>query len=388
MIALLLIILLVGFYFYLKQMSYGLGLTGMSRDVSWGLYICNMTFLVGVAASAVMVVLPFYLHNYKAFRQITILGEFLAVSAVLIAILFVLVDLGRPDRMFNLVLHPTPHSILFWDFIFLGVYLLLNIVTGWTMLDAHRKDEPPPRWAKPLILLSIPWAVGIHTVTAFIYAGLASRPFWETALMAPRFLAGAFASGPALLLILIFVLKKYARFDPGREAVQMLTKIITYSLIIVVFFWGVELFTVFYSQVPGDMQHYQYLLFGLDGGTKLVPWTWSMYGLALLALVLMINPATRKQEKYLLIACPAIFISIWIDKGLGLVIPGFIPSPFGSIFQYWPTVPETLISLGVWALGGLILTFLYKIAISTEQEIETETEIEPEKEAGDIEVAS
>lgn len=369
-ITVLLAVIVVGVIFYLQQLGYGLGITGMSRDVSWGLYICNMTFLVGIAASAVMVVLPFYLHNYKAFEQITVLGEFLAVSAVTIAILFVLVDLGRPDRMLNVVLHPTPHSVLFWDFVVLFGYLVLNIVTGWAMLDAHHKHEPPARWVMPLIILAIPWAVGIHTVTAFIYAGLASRPFWMTALMAPRFLAGAFASGPALLLILIFILKKYTRFDPGRQAIQMLVRIITYSLIVVVFFWGVELFTVYYSQVPAEMQTYQYLLFGLNGQANFVPLTWTMYGLALLALGLLLNRSTRNQERFLIVAGIAIFASIWIDKGLGLVTAGFIPSSVGVVFPYWPTVRETLITLGVWAFGFLILAVLYKVAVSTTLEIE------------------
>ncbi len=366
-LTLLALILVIGFVCYLQQLGYGLGITGMSRDVSWGLYIANMTFFVGVAASAVMVVLPYYLHNYKAFGRITALGEFLAVSAVLVAMLFVFVDLGRPDRAFNLVLHPSPNSVLFWDLIVLSGYLLLNIIIGWTMLDAHHKEELPPRWVKPLILLSIPWAVGIHTVTAFIYSGLAARPFWMTALMAPRFLASAFASGPALLIILVFVLKKFTRFDPGREAVQMLSKIITYALILVVFFWIVEFFTVFYSQVPEEIQHFQYLLFGLDGKGVLVPWMWTSIILALLALVLLVNPATRKQEKYLAIAAPAIFISMWIDKGLGLIVPGFIPSQLGSVFQYWPTLPEALIMFGVWALGLLVLSILYKITISSEK---------------------
>lgn len=370
LLTVLLAVIVVGVIFYLQQLGYGLGITGMSRDVSWGLYICNMTFLVGIAASAVMVVLPFYLHNYKAFEQVTVLGEFLAVSAVTIAILFVLVDLGRPDRMFNVVLHPTPHSVLFWDFVVLFGYLVLNIVTGWVMLDSHHKHEPPPRWVMPLIILAIPWAVGIHTVTAFIYAGLASRPFWMTALMAPRFLAGAFASGPALLLILIFILKRHTRFDPGRQAIQMLVKIITYALIIVIFFWGAELFTVYYSQVPAGMQTYQYLLFGLNGQAQFVPLTWTMYGLALFALGLLLNRSTRNQEKYLIVASVAIFASIWIDKGLGLVTAGFIPSSIGVVFPYWPTVREALITLGVWAFGFFILAVLYKIAVSTTLEIE------------------
>jgi len=361
----------VGFAFYLQQLSYGLGITGMSRNVSWGLYIANFTFFVGVAASAVMVVLPYYLHNYKQFGRITALGEFLAVAAVVMCGLFIFIDLGQPARVLNIILHPSPNSLLFWDMIALSVYLLLNVVIAWSTLDAARKSEPPPAWGKPLILLSIPWAISIHTVTAFIYSGLGARPFWLTALLAPRFLASAFASGPALLIILCLIIKRFTKFDPGREALQKIAQIVTYAMIITVFFLLVELFTVFYSKIPEHMIHFQYLLFGLDGKATLVPWMWTSLILAGVALVLLINPSTRRRENILAIACVAVFTSVWIDKGLGLIVPGFIPSPTGEIFEYWPTVPEALITLGVWALGFLILTILYKIAISVSEETST-----------------
>ncbi|MEK7237990.1 MAG: sulfate reduction electron transfer complex DsrMKJOP subunit DsrP, partial [Nitrospirota bacterium] len=236
-----------GFIFYLRQFDYGLGITGMSRDVSWGFYISQFTFLVGVAASAVMLIIPYYLHDYKTFGKIVILGEFLAVSAVTMCVLFIFVDLGQPMRILNVMLHPTPNSILFWDMIVLNGYLFLNIVIGWVTLTADRKGVPPPAWVKPLIYLSIPWAISIHTVTAFLYAGLPGRHFWLTAIMAARFLASAFASGPALLVILCLIVRKVSKFDPGKEAVQALGKIVTYAMFANVFFLGLEFFTAFYS---------------------------------------------------------------------------------------------------------------------------------------------
>jgi len=368
--AFLVILLGVGFSFYLRQLDYGLGITGMSRNVTWALYIAQLTFLVGVAASAVMVVLPYYLHNYKGFGRITILGEFLAVSAVLMCLIFIIVDLGQPARAFNVLLYPTPSSILFWDMIVLNGYLLLNILIGWTVLSSERKSVPPPVWVKPLIYISIPWAISIHTVTAFIYAGLPGRSFWLTALMAPRFLASAFASGPALLILLCFILRKFTRFDAGRESVQMLAKIVTYALVISIFFVLMEIFTVFYSQIPEHMQPFKYLFVGLEGHYALVPWMWSAMVLAGLGLILLINPRTRQNETLLGIACAAVFVSLWIEKGLGLVVTGFIPSPLEKITDYSPTGPEILITLGVWAMGSFILTILYKVAVSIKEELE------------------
>ncbi|MFA4915335.1 MAG: NrfD/PsrC family molybdoenzyme membrane anchor subunit [Syntrophales bacterium] len=369
LVILLLIVIGGGFYFYLRQLSLGLGITGMSRDVSWGLYITQFTFLVGVAASAVMVVLPYYLHNYKAFGKITILGEFLAVACVAMCLTFIIADLGQPGRAFNVLLYPSPSSILFWDMIVLNGYLVLNIVIGWTVLSSERKSVPPPAWVKPLIYLSIPWAVSIHTVTAFIYAGLPGRGFWLTAIMAPRFLASAFATGPALLIMLCFIIRRFTKFDPGKEAIQNLAKVIAYAMAVSVFFVLLEIFTVFYSGLPEHMHHFKYLFVGLEGHGKLVPWMWTSVILAFLSLILLINPHTRKREGILAVACVAVFVSLWIEKGLGLVITGFIPSPLGRVFEYTPTGPEVMITLGIWAMGFLILTVLYKIAVAIKEEI-------------------
>ena len=364
-------IILVGVYFYARQFDYGLGVTGLSRDVTWGFYIAQLTFLVGVAASGVMVVLPYYLHDYKAFGKLTILGEFLAIASIVMCILFVAVDVGQPLRMINLILYPSPSSILFWDTVVLSGYLLLNVIISHTVLEAERKSVAPPRWIKPIIILSIPWAISIHTVTAFLYSGLAARPFWMTAVLAPRFLASAFSSGPALLLIMVFVIKKITKFDPGKEAVRKLGLIITYAMCANVFFILMEFFTAFYSSIPEHIHHFQYLYFGLDGHNTLVPWMWSSAILAIVSLVFLLIPKYRENEKVLAWICPAIFISIWIDKGLGMVVTGFIPTPLGKVVDYSPTVPELLISLAIWAIGFFLITVFYKIALSLRRELVT-----------------
>ncbi|MDD5207537.1 MAG: polysulfide reductase NrfD, partial [Desulfobacterales bacterium] len=263
-----------GFVTYLYQFSEGLRITGMSRDVSWGFYIGQLTYFVGVAASGVMVVLPYYLHDFKAFGRITILGEFLAVASIVMCGLFVMVDLGNIPRMLNIVLYPNPTSILFWDMIVLNMYLLLNIVIGWNVLSAERKGMHYPKWVKTLIYISIPWAFSIHTVTAFLYAGLPGRHYWLTAIMAARFLSSAFASGPAILILICMIVRKVSKFDPGEVQIRTLGGIVTYAMILNVFFFLLEIFTAFYSQIPGHMHPIVYLFAGLDGYDKLVPWMW------------------------------------------------------------------------------------------------------------------
>ena len=365
----LMVIVGIGFLLYLRQLDFGLGITGLSRDVSWGFYIANFTFLVGVAAGGVMVVLPYYLHDYKAFGQVTILGEFLAISSVLMCVTFILVDLGQPMRIMNVFLYPTPGSVLFWDTIVLNGYLFLNIIIGWNVLEAERNGVHYQKWLKPLIYISIPWAVSIHTVTAYLYCGLPGRGFWMTAILAPRFLASAFAAGPALLILCCLIIRRVSNFDPGREQIQSLAKIVAYAICINVFFFVCEVFVVFYSQIPEHMDHIKYLFVGLHGHGAYVPWMWASMILMLVGIILTVNPITRKNEGVLAVACVAIFLGTWIDKGLGMIAGGFTPSPLHEINEYIPSLPEIGIALGVWAMGFLVMTALFKIAVSVKEEV-------------------
>ena len=365
----LLAIIGVAFACYLYQFQEGLRITGMSRDVSWGFYIAQFTYLVGVAASGVMVALPYYIHDYKAFGRITVLGEFLAIAAVIMCLLFIFVDLGNPVRIMNVIMYPTPHSILFWDMIVLNGYLILNVLVGWNVLSAESKGIHYAKWVKVLAYVSIPWAFSIHTVTAFLYAGLPGRHFWLSAIMAARFLSSAFCSGPALLILICLVVRKVSKFDPGKEQIRTLAGIVAYAMLINVFFYLLEVFTVFYSQIPEGMHPYIFLFKGLEGHGRMVPWMWIATFFAALSLILLVIPATRRNEETLVVACVSVIIATWIDKGLSLLIGGFTPNPFNRITDYWPTKPEFMIALGVYAVGALVLTVLFKIAIAVKEEV-------------------
>lgn len=358
-----------GFGLYLMQLKFGLGITGMSRDVSWGFYIANFTYLVGVAAGGVMVVLPYYLHDYKAYGKITILGEFLAIAAIVMCLLFILVDLGQPMRALNVLLYPTPNSVLFYDAIVLNGYLFLNVVIGWNVLEAERNGVHYQSWLKPLIYISIPWAVSIHTVTAYLYCGLPGRHFWLTAVLAPRFLASAFAAGPALLILLCLFIRRFTNFDPGKQQIQTLAKTVAYAICINVFFFLCEVFVAFYSQIPGHTTHLKYLFVGLHGHGALVPWMWASMIFMAAGIVLTVTPATRKNETSLAIACIVIIMGTWIDKGLGMISGGFVPNPMHEVNEYIPTMPEIGITLGVYAIGALVLTVLYKMAVGVKEEV-------------------
>ena len=360
---------------YVRQFNYGLGMTGMSRDVSWGLYISQFTFLVGVAAGGVMLVLPYYIHNYKAFAKITILGEFLAIAALLMCLTFIVVDLGQPLRMLNVILHAQPKSMLFYDMIVLNGYLFLNILCGWVILTAERKGTHPPQWIYFFVYLSIPFAVSIHTVTAMLYCGLPGRHFWLSAIVAPRFLASAFAAGPALIVVVALILKRVANFDAGKEAIDKLVTIIIYAALINVFFVGLEFFVGYYSNIPGHKHTIQYLFFGLEHHGQiydnLVPFMRMFVLFFVVGVGLLSLPYARKENELLVgLGCALIFISFWLDKGVGFVLGGFVPTPLEEVVEYYPSANEIFITLGVWAMGAFILTILYKIAIDVEHEIE------------------
>jgi molybdopterin-containing oxidoreductase family membrane subunit len=375
----LLVIMGIGALAYLRQFQEGLHVTGLSRDVTWGLYIAQLTFMVGVAASAVMVVLPYYLHNYKEFGKITILGEFVAIGSVITCMLFVFVDMGMPTRVLNVALYPTPNSPMFWDFIALFGYLVLNILISRVALDSERKSIAPPKWIKPFIILSIPWAISIHTVTAFLYSGLVARPFWMTAVMAPRFLASAFAAGPSLLILFCLVLRRFTKFDAGEKPIRTLAKIVTYAMAANVFLILMELFTALYSDIPEHVLHFQYLFFGIDGYTRLVPYMWVSSILAVASLTMLLIPKLRNNLKLLPVLAVMVFLSLWIDKGLGLIIGGFVPNPLGEVREYWPTVLEVAITAGIYAFGLLIVSVLYKVVLSVRGALRKETYLDPER---------
>ncbi len=356
-----------GAFAYAEQVRTGLLLTAMRDQVSWGFYIGNFTFLVGVAAAAVVLVIPAYVYDWKPIREIVIYGELLAVSAVLMCLLFVLVDIGRPDRFWHL-LPPLghlnfPESILAWDVLVLNVYFGINLVVVTHILyRAFNGLHYEKRLVVPLVLLSIPTAVGIHTVTAFLYNGLAARPYWNSSIMAPQFLASAFCSGPAILLIVLQLLKRLTRFEIKDEAISKIAELMAYAMFLVLFLHGAEAFKEYYSDTE-HLLYTRYWFSGIGEHTTLVPYAWAAVGLNTLAFVLFVVPATRRNWLWLNVGCLATYAGSYIDKGMGLIIPGLTPDALGEIYEYVPSLTELRVAAGVFAIGFLVFTLMLKVAV-------------------------
>lgn len=359
-----------GAYAYSIQLTEGLHVTGMNDIVSWGIYISNFTFLVGMAAAAVMLVLPTYILKDMDFKKAVLIGEGVAVSALIMCLCFVTVDMGGPHRIWHMLpffgYFNWPQSMLTWDVIVLNGYLMLNaLIPFYILYKTYINKTPDKRKYVPFVVLSVFWAVGIHLVTAFLYAGLPARPFWNNALLGPRFLASAFAAGPAFIFIVLGIIRNTMNYSIKDETLNKLSIIITVAAQVNLLMLGSELFKEFYHPTEHSASA-MYLFFGLEGHNALTPWIWTSIILNIICTVLMtINPLRRKIPLMYALA-GILFIAVWIEKGMCLIVPGMVPSPLGEVTDYSATWIELVISGAIWALGFFILTVLIKVAVPIE----------------------
>ena len=352
---------------YVEQLRNGLIVTNMRDQVSWAFYIGNFTFLVGVAAAAVVLVIPAYIYHWKPIKEVAILGEILAISAIVMCLLFVTADMGRPDRFWHLIpgigRMNFPSAMLAWDVLVLNLYLILNLVIVTYLLYCGMQGRPyNQRFVVPLVLFSIPAAVGIHTVTAFIYAGLPGRPYWNASILAPRFLCSAFCSGPAIMLILFQILQRTTTIAIKDDAIWKIAELMAYAMFLNLFLLGAEIFKEYYSGTE-HLVHLEYLFSGVHGHHALVPYAWAFVVCGVLAFLLFLIPATRHNVLTLNLGCLLIYASVYIEKGMGLVMPAFTPDTLGEVYEYTPTIHELRIGMAIFSVGFLVFTVLCKIAV-------------------------
>lgn len=361
------IIIIFWFYGNYAQLTQGLIVTGLTDQVSWGLYLANFVFLVGVAAGAVTVVFPAYVYRHEALHKVAVLSEMLAISAVIMCILFIISHMGRPDRLWHLIpyigIFNFPSSMLTWDILALGGYLILNLIGGFYFLyKMYSNEELNQRFYLPIIYIAIVWALSIHTVTAFFVSTMPARPMWHHGMMPIRFITTAFAAGPAMIIVIFSIIRNNTRLWIEDSALELLSQIVTWCLGIALFLTMSEIVTELYA---GTEHSYglRYLMFGMHGFNTLVPWFWVSLGALVISFILLLIPAIRKDYSKLPYICVVVFLGIWIEKGMGLLIPGSIPTPIGEFSIYVPTAMEILNCVGNWAVGFFILTVLLKGAI-------------------------
>jgi molybdopterin-containing oxidoreductase family membrane subunit len=345
----------------------GLIVTNLTDQVSWGAYIANFTFLVGVAAASVLLVVPAYVYHHKEVKEVVLLGEILAVCAIVMCLLFIVVDMGRPDRFIHILPFfgrlNFPRSVLAWDVIVLNVYLILNFYNSAYLLYKKYKGEEAKKWIyMPTVYISIFWAVSIHTVTAFLYSGLGGRPFWNSAILAPRFLVSAFAGGPAILSIVFRIINKFSDMRVSDKVFELLKQIVAIAMPVNMFLLGCEIFKEFYTD-SSHVASARYLYLGLQGAHMLRSYIIGAICLNFIALIVFVTPKFRNHTPTFLTACVLAIVGIWTEKGMGLIIPGFIPTPLGDIVEYTPSYYEIAICLSIWSIGALLYTVLSRMAI-------------------------
>jgi len=360
------LLMALGIYGVSQQVMHGHIVSNMRDPVPWGMFIGTYAFFVGVAAAAVVLVVPGYIYHWKPIKEIVILGEIIAICALVICILFVMADLGHPDRFWHLLpVVGTPHvptSMIASNVMILNGYLILNLVIVTASL--YRAFTGKPQDDKLFLLLvfiSIPAAISIHTTTAFIFNVLPARPYWNSAILVPRFITTALCAGPALMLLAFQALRKTHDVVIKDEALFRIVEIMTIVMIVNLFLLFAEVVTEYRSATHHSV-HIMYYFQGLDGHVGLRGWAWAGVACNLVALLLFLMPATRRNFVTINIGCGLTIIGVWVEKGIGLILPGLTPGLLGEIYEYSPSLPEVMIAIGILATGTLIFTLLSRVA--------------------------
>jgi Ni/Fe-hydrogenase subunit HybB-like protein len=367
----LLIVVALGAVSWGHDLSHGLIATNMNDHVSWGIGIANFVYFVGVAAGAAVLVVPAYAYHRADVKELVLLGELLAAVAVMMCLLFIVTDLGHPERLWHLMpglgFLNLPSSLLSWDVVVFTGYLFLNLhVPGYLLYRRYLGKPPSPSAYLPFVFISMFWAVSIHTVTAFLLSGLGSRPFWNTPILAPRFLISAGASAPAILIFLFTAIKHFSGLDVKDSVFEYFKYVLRIAMPINLFLLGCEIFEEFYTGSLHAASAY-YLYFGLHGHAMLTAFIWPSTVFEIVATIIFLVPKLRNNKRLLYLGCGLTIVGIWVEKGMGLIFPGFIPDPLGEIVEYAPNAGEILLCLGILALGMFVYTAMAKVTIAIQK---------------------
>ncbi len=363
--------ILVGSYTAYRQLTGGLILTGATDQVTMESFFANFIFTAHIAAAAVLVVAPGYLYHRKDMKELAVLGEIVAMVFVATGITFILFHMGRPDRTWHMVpgigFLNFPNSMLSFDTIVLNVYLFLNLFGVVYILykkyTGTFREKEMSRWFTAIVFLAIAWGPLIHIVTAFVLASNARISPWDTAVLPFAFLTMAGASGPALIVLIFLLVRKYTKLVINDPVIDLMTTIIAWSLGILMLVFAAEIFTVLYSGTEHSASM-KFSMFGHNGLNMFVPWFWVIMGALVGSFIaLLFRKVRHSYDLWLPLVNVVIFFAILLEKPMILVFPAFSPSPLGEYTEYHVTLIEFFNVLLVWALGFLFLTLILKGAI-------------------------
>lgn len=354
--ALIIMIALGGFaWFFQLPISQGLVVTGMRDVFAWGYYIQNFMYFVGLSAGGLVIYSSIQLFGAKQFKPIARLAVLQAGVCVFVAALFIVVDLGNPQRVFWFLLSPNFRSVFIFDATILNLYLILCIIDAWVLMT-ERGGE---RLELIMTLISLPAAIGLHSITAWILGLQKARELWHTALMAPIFLSSAMVSGIALLILICLAINKFTEIKFEKKMFNNMSKLLATILVVDLFFLFSEVLTGTWpsSTTPGHLERLMLILTG-----KYSPLFLSeVFLFGVLPFFLLAIPKTRTSTPIQILACSFILTGVFIKRFMFIVM-GFAVSPIGPIASsYIPTLVEFLVGTGVWAIGALIFIIAVKL---------------------------
>lgn len=358
---------LVGIALWIMQLSGGLAQTNMRNMNSWGLYITMFMFLVGLSAGGLIISSVPRAFGIRGFGGISKVAVWTSICCTVLAIGFVVVDLGHPMRLWELFVFSNLGSPLMWDIIVLGTYLILSIVyLRATLLEEQGRVSPVA--LRVISVVALVTAVLVHSVTAWIFGLQAGHEMWHTALLAPWFVSSALVCGTALVLIVVIALRRAGYLELDQENVLRLTKLLGVFVCVDLYFFGCDLLTEAFP--GGDGAH----LVGLLVSGPLAPFFWIEIIACVLCAIVCFTPKLRTNP--LIVGASVLAIVGILCKRIQLLFGGFqianldyamTLTESGSvnwaegmtgIYQqliYTPTLLEFAVSLGVISLGVFML---------------------------------
>lgn len=351
----------VGAGSFAYQWTQGLGVTGLSNTVSWGLYIVVFMFLVGISAGGLIVVAVSELLGTSRLQSLNRLAVLVSGTAILAAAGSILPDLGRPEMFWQMLVSPNWTSPLMWDMVVITLYLTIAGVDLYILT----RPRPMHRALRVMAIITLPVAVLVHSVTAWIFGLLVARPFWNTALMAPLFISSALVSGTALILIVAWVASRVTSFDPPRHVFADLGKLMAWFVAVDAFLLGAEVLTVYTSRVEHHTGPLDLLLTG-----RLAPVFWLEVTLGLLVPFAIFASRLRHRMPWLLTGATLVVLGVFAKRvnillpgmyeplvGMEPGIPGGRPGqPFDASPAYAPTWVEYGVVIGIFAFGAALVT--------------------------------
>jgi molybdopterin-containing oxidoreductase family membrane subunit len=376
-------IILWGAYAYVNQYRQGLGITGLARPIFWGVYITNFVFFIGISHAGTLISAILRLAKAEWRRSITRSAEVITVLVLFFGVGNILMDLGRPDRMFNIIQYAQFKSPLLWDVSSISVYLTassiylyLPLIPDIALLRDHggkwqwfyrifalgwngteRQHHLLEKGIAFMAILVIPVAVSVHTVVSFVFA-MTIQPMWHSAIFGPYFVAGAIFSGIAALIVAMNLIRKVYHLEDYLRPIHFnnLGILLLVMTLLWFYFTFTEYLTVYYGGEPLHMN-----IFWSKFTGRFAPYFWGMFIFCFIIPLPILSLRKTRTPVGTLIASISVIIGMWLERYV-IVVPTLTnPRLPNEEILYLPTWVEWSILAGCVSFFILLYMIFTKI---------------------------